>query len=184
MSTSNQQMREFKKELENNGVSLLRFLNVYCGICNEFISKNKMSHNDVKYFLPSLKRIGFEEAYKNKDKIFKGEIIPVIDSFGFVAPYEKPIVNSFDEIIVFDEQEEEIIKQEVSEEELRSAIEEYLKVNKLSIFELNKLAKIFKQEKMMKEYKTIINIIKKNKKEKNRYKEKKRKIERGDIYEY
>lgn len=183
MSTNNQQMREFIKDLENNGVSLLRFLNVYCGIYNEFISKNKMSHNDVKYFLPELKRIGFKDAYKNKDKIFKGEIIPVIDSFGFVAPYEKPIVNYFDEIIIFDEEEEELTK-EVSDEELRSAIKEFLKVNELSAFELNRLAKIFKHEKMMKEYKTIINIIKKNKKEKNKYKEKKRKIERGDIYEY
>lgn len=183
MSTNNQQMREFIKDLENNGVSLLRFLNVYCGICNEFISKNKMSHNDVKYFLPELKRIGFEDAYKNKDKILKGEIIPVIDSFGSVAPYEKPIVNSFDEIIIFDEEEEALTK-EVSDEELRSAIEEYLRVNELSAFELNRLAKIFKQEKMMKEYRTIINIIKKNKKEKNKYKEKKRKLERRDVYEY
>ena len=175
----NDELNKFMDELKDSSISLIKFLYCYCGICDEVIIRNKMSHKDVKIFLPFLKRLDYEEVLKNKDMLYKGNIISVKDSYGNVAPYLNPKIKIVEENNL---SSENFLTNKKFDNKLEDAVEKIIVASQLNDYELEKLLKIFKINKRYKEYRVVVRIFKQRKKENKKYKVKKLKGE--DIYEY
>lgn len=69
-------------------ISLAKFLSRYYSITNENLGK--MTHEDVKYLIPGIKRCSFDYINKNQELISSGNILIVIDKNDKKIPYIKP----------------------------------------------------------------------------------------------
>lgn len=144
--------KKFLKELEKEYIiSLKSFLIIFCGIYNETILQGKITHDDVKHLFPELKKVSFDYVSKNSNEIYTGKVILVKDSFGFIAPYQKPLIEEYIDIpdINFIEDKKE------------QAIEEIVNLENLSLYELSELGKKYKDENRLTEYRRVCRLIKK-----------------------
>ena len=140
------------KDLEKEySISLKSFLMIFCGICNETLLQGKISHDDVKHLFPELKKSTFEYLSKNINEIYTGNIILVKDSYGFIAPYQKPLIEEYIEIPDI----------EIIDDKKEKAIEEIVNLENLSLYELSELGKKYKEENRLTEYRKVCRLIKK-----------------------
>lgn len=140
------------KELEKEySISLKSFLIIFCGICNDTLLKGKVSHDDIKHLFPELKRVSFDYINKNINEIYTGKVILVKDSYDFIVPYKKPLIEKYIEIPDI----------EIVEEKCEEAIEEIVNLENLSLYELSELGKKYKEEKRLTEYRSVCRLIKK-----------------------
>ena len=144
------------KELEkNNCINLNSFLISYCGIWNDALVTGKISHNDMKFLFPYLKKVSFEHALKNIKDVYVGNIVLVKDSYGHIAPYINPKIREVNDIEVNEVNAETIYKE--------GKFEKAIELENLSIYELAMLRKKYKEERRVNEYRKICRIIKKRK---------------------
>ncbi len=90
MGSKNVDLRKKEKEMNDLAISLKKYLLVYYGIYSES-NKFKMSHKDVAILSPYIKRVGFNYVLNHRGDLYKGKIVPVVDSYGNVAPYIAPV---------------------------------------------------------------------------------------------
>ena len=138
----------------NNSISLRKFLMFYYGICDNNILSHNLTHKDIKIFLPDLKRVSFDYVLENTKEIYIGTIIMVKDSFGNCAPYINPKLD----ICI-----EEDIDLEIIEEEKDGVFEKSVELENLNLYELVELAKKYKTDNRLNEYRKVCRIIKKRK---------------------
>lgn len=169
-----EELKRLKKDLEENCISLTKFLINYCGVYNEDIHNIKIGHKDVKKILPQLKRVSFESLLQNRDSFYIGEIIPVKDYYGNIVPYVNPMLE-FDDTLDVDC---DIVEQNDTLQNI--TIDENL--NK---YELAKLCRYFKKHNMKKEYRIAHKLLKEEKRSKvKQYKREKYNLKKGmKIYE-
>ena len=149
---SKEELKKLKKELENNCISLTKFLINYCGIYNEEIHNIKISHHDIKELLPEIKRVSFESLLVNKNSFYTGDIIPVKDCYGNVVPYVNPMLEI--DVAV------EIDCEKVEHEHL---LDDIIIDEDLSSYELVKLCRLFKEYNKKREYRIAHKLLKKEK---------------------
>lgn len=150
MSKNNNQLKNLRKEMDYNSITLKKFLILYCGIKSESLGERKISHEEIKILFPYIKRTSFDVISKNKKCLYSGEIIVVTDSYGKMIPYVKPIIK-----------EENTL--EFNVDVYTQRIEESVIKENLSPYELKMLSKRFKQLGRFKEYRIIRNLLKKSK---------------------
>lgn len=148
-------MSKVLKKLEkNNSISIRNFLISYCNIYCEEVLKNEITHKDIRVLFPYLKRISFEYVEKNLKQVYTGQILLVKDKFGNIVPYAKPELMEYDDIDVDIELE--------TEEEL---FEDVIELESLNYHELVLLSQKYKEMNRLKEYRVVIRMIKKQKKQ-------------------
>ena len=149
-------MKKLLKNLEkNNSISLRNFLISYCNICCDGVLKNEITHKDMKILFPYLKRVSYEYVEKNLKQVYTGEILLVKDKIGNIVPYIKP------EFIEYDNMDIDIDSCLEPKEE----IEEIIELENLNYHELVLLSHKYRELNRLKEYRTVIRMIKKFKKE-------------------
>ena len=153
MISNNSREKKLLKELEkNNSTSLKKFLITYCFICNEELLNNKISHSDIKFLLPDLKRVSYEYMLDNLNELYVGNIILTKDCYGHYAPYLNPKIKEYSDIDI-------VYKEEDKKDNFELAVD----LQYLNIYELSELAKKYKQLKRMTKKKKICRMIKKKK---------------------
>ena len=138
----------------NNSISLRKFLMFYYGICNTNILKHNLTHKDVKILFPDLKRVSFDYVLDNIKEIYIGSIIMVKDSIGNSVPYINPKLD----ICI-----EEDIGIEITEDDKDNTFEEIIDLENLNLYELVELAKKYKNDNRINEYRKVCRLIKKRK---------------------
>lgn len=141
-------LKDIEKEYS---ISLKSFLMIFCGIYNETLLCEKVRHDDIKHLFPELKKVGFDYLAKNINELYTGNVILVKDSYGFIAPYKKPLIEEYVEM-----PDIEIV--EIKKEE---AIEEIVNLENLSLYVLSELGKKYKEENRLTEYRKVCRLIKK-----------------------
>ena len=141
MSKDKEQLKELLITLKKTSLSLRKFLILYYGI--NIDSHGKLSHNDIKYLFPHIRRVSFEYVLDNRENTFNGNITCVFDSFNNPAFYERPNIKLFDEIEYIETTKE-------SDKNLKNInrIHEYREVYKIL---KEKKQKNLKKEKILKE---------------------------------
>ncbi len=83
--TNKLRKKELKKvitELLNKNLymKITKFLTTYCGVNERIINKKPVSHRDISFLLPDLKRVSYDDALNNIEAFYKGELIiePII----------------------------------------------------------------------------------------------------------
>ena len=71
---------------------------MYCNIDINSLDGVELSHKDIKFLMPDLKRISFEDLASDMRKLYIGKVIAVEDSFGNVAPYICPKIKEINMI--------------------------------------------------------------------------------------
>ena len=162
-SKSNKILKDLKS---NNFISLRKFLVFYCGVCDRNILSHNLTHKDIKVLFPDLKRVSFEYVIDNIKEIYIGSIIMVKDSIGNAVPYINPKLDICIEADI-----------DIIEDDKDNTFEEIIDLENLSLYELAELAKRYKTDNRINEYRKVCRIIKKRK-DKNLkiYHEKKEKI--------
>ena len=150
--------------LKSNSITLTKFLTIFYGVSGDVIHNKKISHKDIKYMMPYVKRASFEEVRKNMYKLYTGEIVSVVDSFGQVVPYIAP------EFALLDD--EEIQKQDISEYR-DNKIKELLTKENLTRFELVLIGRYYKERNRLCDYRINQRMIKAKKDNSIKYKQKK-----------
>ena len=125
----------------------------YCGICDSNIFSNNLTHKDVKVLFPDLKRVSFDYVLNNIKEIYIGSIIMVKDYIGNSVPYINPKLD----ICIEDD-----INIEIFEED-SDAFEEVIELENLNLYELVEIAKKYKTDNRINEYRKVCRIIKKRK---------------------
>lgn len=153
---------------DNNSISLRKFLMFYYGICDSNILSHNLTHKDIKVLFPDLKRVSFDYVLDNIKEIYTGSIIMVKDSIGNAVPYINPKLD----ICI-----EEDIDIETIEETKNDSFEEIVNLENLNLYELVELAKKYKIDNRINDYRKVCRIIKKRKENDLKiYHEKKEKI--------
>ena len=158
MIKDKEQLKELLITLKKTSLSLRKFLILYYGI--NIDSHGKLSHNDIKYLFPHIRRVSFEYVLDNRENTFNGNITCVFDSFNNPAFYERPNIKLFDEIEYI-----ETTKESDNELEIDLIFEN------LNTYELSMLCKNLKNLNRIHEYREVYKILK-EKKQKNLKKEK------------
>ena len=160
-------MRE--KYVKEHTISIKKFLKIYMGINDSKILDSRISHKDLKYLYPSLKRLPYDYAFSDMKKILSGDIILVVDDFNTYIPYEAPeaqfnvdLIDKYGEYTDNDFRDKHILKKEELEE--------------LSTYELSKICRVCKKNNRSRDYRIAYRILKSKKEEKQKTdKHKKRK---------
>lgn len=153
---------------ENNSISLRKFLMFYYGICDSNILSHNLTHKDIKTLFPDLKRVNFDYVLDNIKEVYIGSIIMVKDFIGNSVPYINPKLD----ICIEDDIDIEII-----EDDKDNRFEEIIDLQNLNLYELVELAKKYKIDNRINEYRKVCRLIRKTKDNDLRiYHEKKEKI--------
>ena len=147
---------KFKRLEENYSISLKAFLISHCGIWEKNFLEKPMSHKDIKYLFPFLKRTSFEYVLKNVKELCIGEIFLVKDSFGVCVPYLKPKLKELTE------SEHQEIMSHNSEKKEDDKFLRTINLENLTLYELTMLSKKYKEQGRITEYRKVCRIIKKN----------------------
>lgn len=158
-------------------ISLKKFLSVYCGIENEYLYKQKISHQDIKELLPEIKRCSFEYVYKHKNEVMIGTIILVEDCFNCIIPYFSPLEIKMGQPNVSVEENKVSKKQMI--------IEEAISMENLSRYELSELCKYYKRTKNAAKYRAAHKLLKEKKETSKEYRKQKYKTKKegSNIYD-
>lgn len=159
------QKKKIQSEFENNSIDLKSFLISYCGIYNQTLMSKKISHKEIKYLLPHIKRVSFDSVMKDRECIYNGIVIIVRDSYGLIAPYLNPKENNIVDI------------RSITEMETREVIaskKEKKCIDNLNLYELECLCKSLKLQKKYKDYRIASEkLLQKRQKGNKKYKVKK-----------
>ncbi len=159
-------LKKIKKELEklkeNDGISINKFLIRFYGIK---IGKLKISHDDICILLPNLEKINLDIILKNKNLIYTGKVVLIIDSYGNVQSYITPEINDYTENIINTEEDKKLkFKGSVLDENL-------------SRYELGILCEYYKKTKDCAKYRVVRELLKSKKDEESVEKFKNKKLE-------
>ena len=156
--------RELQKLKEDNGMSINKFLIRYFGIK---MDKLKISHSDICILLPNLERLNLDTILKNKDLVYSGSAVLIIDSYGNLQCYITPEINEY---------EETVIKSKIKSK--NSAFKDAVISEDLSRYELSVLCKHYKDIKDFSRYRIVRDLLKEKKDEVlvEKYKNKKLKL--------
>lgn len=158
-------LKKLKKELEklkeNNSMSISKFLIRFFGIP---IGKLKISHDDISILISDLEKINLDTILKNKNLIYNGEALLVIDSYGNVQCYITPEIKEYTESTIN-------IKNSNKDSKFGNAV---LSEN-LSRYELSILCRYYKDIKNRSKYNEVHDLLKIKKDEESveKYKNKK-----------
>jgi len=139
---------------DNNSISLRKFLMFYYGICDSNTLSHNLTHKDVKILFPDLKRVSFDYVLDNIKEIYIGSIIMVKDYFGNCAPYINPKLD----ICIEDDIDLEII-----EEDKEDVFDKVVELENLNLYELVELAKKYKIDNRINDYRRVCRIIRRKK---------------------
>ena len=137
---------------KNNCIDLNTFLMCYCGVWNDVLLVNKVTHSDIKFLFPDLKKVSFDFVLKNLKDVYTGNIILVKDSNNNVVPYINPKLEDIFDIEVNYERYDTNIEED--------AFDRVVELEGLSSYELIQLAKKYREKKRMKEYRKVCRLIK------------------------
>lgn len=177
-----------KKELKNVITELLnknlymkitKFLTVYCGVNERVINNKIVSHKDISFLLPNLKRISYDDALNNIEAFYRGELIIVIDSYGNIAPYVTPIIDNknISDSEQEDEEYSEIDIEIYVENEDCDTVKDAISDENLSRYELAILCKYYRKNQQYSKYRATRELLKSKKDEENVEKYKNKKLE-------
>lgn len=139
---------------DNNSISLRKFLMFYCGISDNNILSHNLTHKDIKVLFPDLKRISFDYVLDNIKEIYIGSIIMVKDSIGNAVPYINPKLD----ICIDDD-----FDIDMPDEDKDNTLEEIIDLENLDLYELVELAKKYKTDNRITEYRKVCRLIRKRK---------------------
>ena len=151
MSSKNKQVL---KDLKKNSISLKKFLMFYYGVCESNILSHNLTHKDIKILFPYLKRASFDYVLDNIKEIYTGSIIMVRDSIGNSVPYINPKLD----ICI-----EDYGDMKITEEDMDKTFEEIIDLENLNLYELVQLAKKYKADNRINEYRHVCRLIRKRK---------------------
>lgn len=170
--------KNYRHDMKSNSISIKKFLRVYCGVEDYNIYNSKLSHQDIKDLFPYLKRVSFNSVISEKEEMYLGSIISVVDSYGNIAPYIKPttLISDLGELTLVDSDESkaENLKQ-------TSAIEEIILSENLSNYELRCLKEKYKQLRDYNKYRIVIRLLRQKNATTNNYKIKKLVLKMEDM---
>lgn len=159
-------LKKIKKELEklkeNNSMSISKFLIRFFGIP---IYKLKVSHDDISILMPNLGKINLDIILKNKDLIYNGEALLVIDSYGNVQCYITPEIKEYEENIISTKRKDK-----------NSKFKDVVLSENLSRYNLSILCKYYKEKDPAK-YRIVQDLLKTKKDEEAVKKYKNKKLE-------
>lgn len=144
-----QELRNLQQEMRTKCISIKKFLANYYGIYSNYDSTNKLSHSDIKILFPYINRISFEQLLQNKRDMYLGKVIPVMDSYGNIAPYANPNKKEIDYKEYFCNNNREVNK-----------IEKVILNEKLSKYELLLLCREYKKTDRTTEYRVAYKLLK------------------------
>ena len=147
--TKKEELRKLKKELENNCISLEKFLMIYFGIFNDKIDKIKISHKEIKELIPELRSVSFESLLKDKRNLYIGNIVAVKDSYGNIAPYVCISLKDVKEINEFS----------CEQDSMRKNINAQQFDEDSNLYELITACKILKRDKRFCEYRKVHKLL-------------------------
>ncbi len=175
MSSKN---NEFEKELRNFCISFKKFLISYYGVCYEEICNKKMSHKDIKILIPDLRRISFDALIVDKKSLYTGDVVMVRDSYGNIAPYITPEVQTTFVQQVYD------CEQSITDKK-DEKLKQIIISENLSKYELVVLCRYFKKNGRIAEYRIANRLLKLKKDSKvTEYKNKKLILKMKGLEEY
>ena len=165
-------LKKLEKDLDENSISLKKFLILYCGISASSLDNIRLSHNDIKILMPNLKRSSFEYLLNNMKNLYVGKVIAVKDAYGVVLPYVCPKIEEISNPTIIANNNNELGKIEINKD--------------LKLYQLCLLSKKLKKFKKYREYRNATKLIKTkvDYKAKQYKKEKKFLIEREKENEY
>ena len=140
-----------KNRNRQDSIGIRKFLKLYFGVTSNELLSSDITHKDLKFLFPDLKRLPFNYTYKNEDMINSGKIILVCDSFGTVIPYLSPQA----EFDFEDEKNGNFEKEKI--------IEEAINLENLNLYKLSELCKKYKKEHRYKEFRIAYKILKEKK---------------------
>lgn len=165
-------LRKIKREIikikKSNGINITKFLTKYLNIKNDKLNKVMISHDDVYMLFPNLERVSLDFALKNKELIYNGDILLIIDSYGNVEPYITPEI------------ENQILDNDVEieiEDEHKDKIKNVILDENLSRYELALLCGYYKRKQDLAKYRIVRDLLKIKKDEKSVEKFKNKKLE-------
>lgn len=175
MAVKRSKINNLIKELKDNSMSLRKFLILYYGI-NIDTHGCKITHEDISVLMPQVKRVDNNVVLDNKEKIFNGDIICVLDSYNNAAFYKK---TDFESIDIDSLDKIEIIKKE------DKLLEGIILNENLSLYELVTLCRKYKNANMIREYRICYSLLKKKKSKEKGEKHNKRKVKlrKEDYYD-
>ena len=142
---------KFNEKIENEVISLRKFLILYFGV-NIELNECKLAHRDIISLFPQLKTVDELEVQKNFDMILKGKILCVEDSYKEKLYYVKPNEIIYDELstikISKDKNKNIIISDDMDLYELVKVYRELLRANNKRYNEAHKLIKKKRKEKI------------------------------------
>ncbi len=178
--TNKLRKKELKKvitELLNKNLymKITKFLTTYCGVNERIINKKPVSHRDISFLLPDLKRVSYDDALNNIEAFYKGELIIVIDSYGNIAPYVTPIIDNKNINYENDEEYSEIDIEIYVENKDCDIVKDAILDENLSRYELAILCRYYKENQQYSKYRVARELLKLKKDEENveNYKNKK-----------
>lgn len=168
-----EKIKFLKKELDENSISLKKFLLIYYGMCDLELYNKPIKHQDIKKLFPYIKRVSFESLLLDKNLLYSGDIIAVKDSCGNVAPYINPKLNDLENIPNIEYSSDYIDPND-------ERIKKILMNEDLTKHELYMLSKLLKRGKRKKELRDIQKRLNTNKL--NKQKVKKKGFDENDEY--
>ncbi|MDO4962715.1 MAG: hypothetical protein Q4E75_01240, partial [bacterium] len=120
-------------DMKSKSISIKKFLRVYCGVEDYNIYNSKLSHQDLKDLFPYLRRVSFNFLASEKEEMYLGSIISVIDSYGNIAPYVKPSILISDLGEIYEDDLNENLEDNLKD---KNAIEDIILNENLSNYEL------------------------------------------------
>ncbi len=99
-----------------NVITLAKFLSRYLGVNGEFTKY--LTHDDIKYMFPSIKRSSFSYIDEHKGAVECGFILLVNDGRKTI-PYYAPVVNQEQSVVIEEEKKEDNKKKNIDYANMR-----------------------------------------------------------------
>ena len=120
--------KERIRQICDNKVSMTYFLRVIVGLNHPAINGKNLTHNDVAFLFPTLKRTSFEYTLLHPESLYMGDVVIVEDTKGRMIPYINPH-------IILDKEEDYYFSDEMPDN--GDQIKEIPDINKINLNELS-----------------------------------------------
>ena len=148
-----------EKYIKDYAISIKKLLRLYMGVNDPKIMDSKISHKDLKFLNPNLKRLPYKYVASDMKKVLSGDIIVVIDDFGNYIPYISPEAKfDIETALSYREskQNKKISKKDILMEE---------ELEKLRPEQLSEICKEYKRTNRGKDYNIAYRILRRKKQE-------------------
>ena len=148
-----------EKYIKDYAISIKKFLRLYMGVNDSRIMDARISHKDLRYLTPNLKRLPYKYVASDMKMVLSGNIIIIIDDYGNYIPYISPEAQfniatslSYRE----SKQNEKISKKDILMEE---------ELEKLRPEQLSEICKEYKRTNRGKDYNIAYRVLRRKKQE-------------------